>query len=299
MKYKDPITGEIKDITIKSGDTLPIGTIVEFDGDTIPDGYEEFETEDYGSLGNVIVDDIICKNMFNKNSTVDYYYLGYNDGTPTWDSNMCYMPEYIEVDPNEDYVMSHPTATIFVIHEYDANKKFIGYLMRNDSNNYYKFKTQPNTRYVRLSCGMSVKDKMMFEKGPVATDYVEHKEFSNKQVYSTNEQIIGTWVDGKPLYRKTIVLENFTVPANGDGSLHETKIMNLSNIDHIDLTKLHIKCAPSSTSPYIRTLLQNTTFADGNYGYVMGFQNNLLYQTVGLTYIHKGCITVEYTKTTD
>lgn len=43
MKYKDPNTGELKDIYVKASDTLPIGTVVEYDGDTVPDGYEEVE----------------------------------------------------------------------------------------------------------------------------------------------------------------------------------------------------------------------------------------------------------------
>lgn len=40
MKYRDPVTGEFKDITIKVADTLPVGTIVEYDGTTIPNGWE-------------------------------------------------------------------------------------------------------------------------------------------------------------------------------------------------------------------------------------------------------------------
>lgn len=38
MKYND--NGIIKDVVVKAGDSLPIGTIVEYDGDTIPAGYE-------------------------------------------------------------------------------------------------------------------------------------------------------------------------------------------------------------------------------------------------------------------
>lgn len=40
MKYRDPQTGEFKDITVKVADTLPVGTIVEYDGDNIPNGWE-------------------------------------------------------------------------------------------------------------------------------------------------------------------------------------------------------------------------------------------------------------------
>ena len=43
MKIND--NGTIKDLVVKASDTLPIGTIVEYDGDTIPSGYEEVKNE--------------------------------------------------------------------------------------------------------------------------------------------------------------------------------------------------------------------------------------------------------------
>ena len=53
MKCND--NGTIKDIVIKSGDTLPVGTIVEYDGETIPDGYEVLSAkfEPFKFLGTV------------------------------------------------------------------------------------------------------------------------------------------------------------------------------------------------------------------------------------------------------
>lgn len=39
MKYND--NGVIKEIPVKASDTLPIGSVVEFDGDIIPSGWEE------------------------------------------------------------------------------------------------------------------------------------------------------------------------------------------------------------------------------------------------------------------
>lgn len=42
MKYRDPSTGELKDISVKVADTLPVGTIVEFDGKEVPDGYAQY-----------------------------------------------------------------------------------------------------------------------------------------------------------------------------------------------------------------------------------------------------------------
>ena len=43
MNYND--NGIVKPIVVKAGDTLPVGTIVEFDGTTIPAGYEQVEEE--------------------------------------------------------------------------------------------------------------------------------------------------------------------------------------------------------------------------------------------------------------
>ena len=45
MKYRDPQTGEFKDITVKVADTLPVGTIVEYDGTTVPNGWEQIEPQ--------------------------------------------------------------------------------------------------------------------------------------------------------------------------------------------------------------------------------------------------------------
>lgn len=61
MKYND--NGTVKNIVVKAGDTLPIGTIVDYDGDTIPDGYEE--VEDY-SLNEVKVGTWMGKPLYRR-----------------------------------------------------------------------------------------------------------------------------------------------------------------------------------------------------------------------------------------
>lgn len=54
---------------------------------------------------------------------------------------------------------------------------------------------------------------MQIEEGDVATNYVEAKEFSNKQVYSLGEIIIGRWVTGQPIYRNVLI-----IPASNFGT---------------------------------------------------------------------------------
>lgn len=43
MKYRNPKTGEFKDLLVKVTDTLPVGSIVEYEGETIPEGWEKVE----------------------------------------------------------------------------------------------------------------------------------------------------------------------------------------------------------------------------------------------------------------
>lgn len=51
---------------------------------------------------------------------------------------------------------------------------------------------------------------------------------NNKQNYSTDEQVIGKWINNKPIYRKVVSLGNFS--ANTKENYISTGI---SNVDHI------------------------------------------------------------------
>ena len=43
MKYRDPYTGDFVDMYLSATDTLPVGTIIDYDGTNIPAGWEEYE----------------------------------------------------------------------------------------------------------------------------------------------------------------------------------------------------------------------------------------------------------------
>ena len=123
------------------------------------------------SMGSIVVENIRSKNLFDKNSVIENYYLSYTDGTPTWDSNMAYS-DFIEVEPNIDYTMSIDTASILCIHFYDSNKNWLNYELVNDNVSTSLSKKAPATaKYVRLCFGKTKKDKVQFEKGIVATNY--------------------------------------------------------------------------------------------------------------------------------
>lgn len=46
LKYRDPKTGQFKDISVKINDTLPIGTVVSYTGTNAPTGWESYTTDD-------------------------------------------------------------------------------------------------------------------------------------------------------------------------------------------------------------------------------------------------------------
>ena len=108
---------------------------------------------------------------------------------------------------------------------------------------------------------------------------------------STTEQIIGTWTDGKPLYRKTYLISYYTYGTDFDDIQLETD-------NTINLVKSYGYLILSGFQVGIGT---------GDIGF--GIISNVNSNTNGLLYIsrthgsfgsYEGCrITIEYTKTTD
>ena len=207
MKYEDPITGELKDITIKAGDTLPVGAIIEFDGDIIPAGYEE------------VTDEVDQKEVF--------------------------------VGPDE------PTTGEEVWID-DINKKIY---TKNDNGVYQEFYNE-----------------------------------TNREVYSTAEQRIGTWIDGKPIYRKTILQNTFTA---GESEINHNisdveRIVNISGIAY--RTDGSAEPLPTLCPPEYIELWQLSVYDVNRTRYRIYVGSNLItdYARLGELYL-----TLEYTKTTD
>ena len=138
-------------------------------------------------------------------------------------------------------------------------------------------------------------DKKMFIKN----DNDVYEEFISKDIsvgYSTNETKIGTWRDGKPLYRKIIEATAPNTNANGTYVQSATSIAN--NIDNafVEFAYLTDPYGTNAPTPYIT-----------NAGYQLkvniGFNNNVKTLDVynGVT-TYNGCkvtASILYTKTTD
>lgn len=132
-----------------------------------------------------------------------------------------------------------------------------------------------------------VTDADMNEIKSVTNNNASVLEDSN--TYSTTETVIGTWADGKPLYR--IVL-NATTPSTGDTST--TIVSTLpSNIDNV--IKLDGMIISQSARFPINAYFSNTYYIATFYDPSVGINCK-----VGSSLTSRTCkIIIEYTKTTD
>lgn len=104
--------------------------------------------------------------------------------------------------------------------------------------------------------------------------------------YSTEEQIVGTWVDGKPIYRK--VLSNYF----NDVYDQWWQIGTLNNIENLVSARGSIKLKDGTFIEFPRA-----TAVDGSTDLYIGIQGQVnirINKSTGMLYL-----IVEYTKTTD
>lgn len=108
-----------------------------------------------------------------------------------------------------------------------------------------------------------------------------------KEIYTTEETVIGTWIDGKPIYRRV-----FT----GDFGTIGTSFINLtSKISTINKTNINM----------ILNVWAKGIYQGNIYQYSSGFKyesrndNNYYIQMLGSDVQNVDTIIIEYTKTTD
>ena len=175
--------------------------------------YKKFGYNSTDSMGEIVVDDIRCKNIFDKNNAT--ILSAYIDGGVI-KSITTASTFYIKCEPNTTYTVSKKPGQRFSV-GYMKDVPTIGATLssyvRQDTSSSITIKTNDTANYIVVwyysgsydtITEAQMRSSVQVEKGSVATNYVEHKEFSNKQIYSTSEQVVGTWVDGSTLYKKTI-----------------------------------------------------------------------------------------------
>jgi hypothetical protein len=134
-------------------------------------------------------------------------------------------------------------------------------------------------------------DKKIYTKNNNGT-YEEFYDETNREVHSTSEQRIGTWIDGKPLYEKTFVWEKtgytgdvLTIDTVDISSLGvDTVFIDFSSSFIIDNFKGTVISPSSAGVP--QQLYDHTTYIQNNKICVRGYNS-------------KRVITLKYTKIAD
>lgn len=261
MKYRD-LDGQFKEITIKTSDTLPVGSVVEYDGSTPPTGWSKVSDHD----GNVIVsseepttgEEVWIqrgKNLFDKNTISKDCWVTSSGGESFSSGSNDYMSSYIKCKANTPYTLSgyiEVETNYLVICSYDKNYQYIEHIVAEVETTGTKTFVVNQDCYIRFAYGkgLSAIDNVQLEQGEVATSYEPYitkkihtktndayeefynEEEVNKEFYSTSEQRIGTYL-GKPLYRK--VFSGLQCPNNGIGTFtnmlkNTDKIIRLEGI---------------------------------------------------------------------
>ena len=109
---------------------------------------------------------------------------------------------------------------------------------------------------------------------------------NNKYNYSTEEKIVGKWIDGKPIYEKVIIIDNPTSDVDVQYS------HGISNFNHVINT--NVVYITNGSIEYSEPIYLNS-----NYARSCAIDSTKLYITTkGGNYIQL-YVTIQYTKTTD
>ena len=169
----------------------------------------------------------VSKNLYNKNTV--YIEGAFNQNA----SNE------IPVLPNTTYTFSIGGYTWGEVQEFNNSGTQTNHFGGNENDKIITFTTSPNAKYIRVvfytgisNVSLSEIDftQIQLELGSTATEYEEYYttlsirnsngvfqevlnfDDINKTNYSSGEQIIGTWIDGKTVYRR--VIDIGSIPSN-------------------------------------------------------------------------------------
>ena len=238
-------------------------------------------------MGDLVVDSIRTKNMFDKNSVLMGYEINSADGTVSTNSNY-YVSDYIPVKPNTNYYLTktnNGSSNCF----YDINKNFISTIRKDQG--VITTPDNSNVYYMRFNGPQSDLDNVQVEEGSVATEY---KPFQNLDktldIYSTSEIRIGTWIDGKPIYRKVFWFDD--MPSNSILTIADVSSLNIDMVVHMYGSVKHYQGRGHRPLPLagggsddIRIDIDGNNLRLRTYSNWAGYNDNF--------------IVLEYTKTTD
>ena len=238
------------------------------------------------------------KNLFNKNNILSGYYIDASGNLIAAADNYV-GNDFIKIDNTKTYYVSGGQNNVIRICYYTTSQTFISRELITNSGAL----TIPNNAiYVKISSYTSNLSTLQLEQNSTATayeDYIrkaisingEDEYYTND--YSAAEQVIGKWINGKPIYRK--VIKYGTLPTGPTDV--PTFNHNIANIDLI--THWYGFCVNNDGLQY-----NFDHVAAANMGSNMTIATRINKQWIQIAVssdmsAFTGYFVIEYTKTTD
>lgn len=296
-------------ISTQTASDSPLGTIIAYMGITPPDGFlacdgSTYNIADYTALATHIMNEFGSYNYFGGNGTTTFAVPDLRGeflrGTGT--NSHTGQGSGTTVGTHQD-ATEHPEV-------YAWSDNQIGVSVRNHTTNVTNNGPQKEeTRPVARAGGVYVSATPFTGTGtasytsrPTNTSVLYCIKYTAgvSNQYSTTEQAVGTWIDGKPLYQKTIVDTMPTVTTDGTRS---TKIIDISSlnmsmcvdIEGFTFVQDGMECVPINSVPRIennrvnfcQVFRQNSSnsYIDSLFiaSYVASFSNKPCYITIKYT----------------
>lgn len=190
-------------------------------------------------IGNIVVDSIRTKNIFGNYTIINGWIAGTTLRVALPNGNRM---AFVSCKPNTTYTISRSVITsTFRVSDYttiptmtSSNVDYtIPTAIENNNGTTITYTTSSTAKYLIIHYGREEESTssdslatIQVEEGSTASTYTHFQNLDGYDNYSTNETRIGTWINGKPIYRKIITKTSFTVGET-------TNTHGISNIDFI------------------------------------------------------------------
>lgn len=274
----------------------PVGSIISFMGTVAPKDYlicdgATYDISVYPELAQHFNTQFGSMNYFGGDGTTTFavpdlrnqFIRGYHGSATTisGDIGKLQYPTEVPTTHQREPVMSDQYACL-LIHSGEFPANHDGYVYQDDKRALYL------TRYQDFSLEDPVYDEYAgYAVRPmnVAVLFcIKARDAKNAEnVYSTEEQVVGTWIDGKPIYKKTTIIGSASL------SLSTRVVVSFPGSENIDtLIKREVNAASN-----------NQQFIDEFFVLINQKKQILVYMDSGSATFAPFILTLYYTKTTD
>lgn len=261
LKYRDPKTGQFKDISVKINDTLPIGTVVSYTGLNAPAGWESYTT-DNAYTQTILWHTTSWSNMLTPNTVknLDMSSYDYVEVTFTGQGGTNSTTEILKIDLKEQFKTAMSISNTSYM--YGASTCFPDIQLLQGSNN------DPGIFRIG-ACISTDKKKLWVGDTGYFTGQTDSGNFDQSGTYARVSKIVGI----KKINRIRKISQSTYSPSTG--SEHKITVWN-SSTPMITADNEEIRCMGNdgTVSSLLLSFLDTLTFTDST-----KFSSSIVFKT--------------------